>query len=176
MQKKEKDLLFEQIILKYQNLIFKICMDMIKNKEESANLLQDTFLSFYKYIDRYIELSDNEIKNIICKIALNKARDYLKKYEYNMQIDSIEDIDVEIKEDENITNKIIQNEKKEKLLNKINTLKSPYKEVLIEYYLKEKSLDDVAKKLKVPKATLKMQIYRAKKVLKEKLKGEELYE
>lgn len=176
MQKKEKDLLFEQIILKYQNLIFKICMDMIKNKEESANLLQDTFLSFYKYIDRYIELSDNEIKNIICKIALNKARDYLKKYEYNMQIYSIEDIDGEIKEDENITNKIIQNEKKEKLLNKINTLKSPYKEVLIEYYLKEKSLDDVAKKLKVPKATLKMQIYRAKKVLKEKLKGEELYE
>ena len=39
----------------------------------------------------------------------------------------------------------------------------------MNYFLEEKSLDEVANMLKVNKSTLKVQLYRGKKILKEKL-------
>lgn len=163
---------FEQIVIKYEKLIYSICYNLLKNKEESENMAQETFLSLYKNLDKYIDLDENEIKNIICRIAINKCKDYFKSKISKIQ-ENISDIeDIEIQSDENIEEKLLKEEEKKHINKIINELKSPYKEVLIEYYLKEKSLDEVSEKLNISKGTLKMQIHRGKNILKEKLLNE----
>ena len=68
----------EYLISKYTNLIYKICLDILCSSPDAQDISQEVFLSFYLHIDDYINLPENEIKDILCKIALNKCKDFLK--------------------------------------------------------------------------------------------------
>lgn len=159
-------------IEKYSKLIYKICFDMLSNTKDAEDLTQETYLALYCNFSKYSKLSENEIKNITCKIALNKCRDYLKsnikKIEKNTNYDS--DILKLYTAFDNLEDEILTKENSVYIRKKIKELKEPYKTIIYEYYLKELSLDELAKKQKVSKQTLKTQLYRAKKLLKENIK------
>ena len=58
----------------------------------------------------------------------------------------------------------------------VNELKEPYKEVIIEYYFNNLTLDEISQKLRRDKNVIKTQLYRSKQILKEKLKGGDFFE
>lgn len=146
---------------------------MLFSPEEAEDAVQDTFLNLYKSYDKYKNLPENEIKNIICKIALNRCKDILKSSSYKVNRTSDEDTIVYmenvLKDSDDMEDSIFKNEDKEYLLTVINTLKFPYKDVLTMHYFEDMKLDEIESKLNIPKPTLKVQIYRARKLLKEKL-------
>ena len=158
----------ELIIQKYSKLIYKICFDMLSNTKDAEDLTQETYLALYCNFDKYMNLNEKEIKNITCKIALNKCRDYLKST--SKKIENMTDDDPEIlnmyKEKNSIEKEILENENIEYIQNKIKELKEPYK-TLVYYYIRGISLDELSKRENKTKATLKTQLYRAKKILKE---------
>lgn len=159
----------ELIIQKYSKLIYKICFDMLSNTKDAEDLTQETYLALYCNFDKYMNLNEKEIKNITCKIALNKCRDYLKST--SKKIENMTDDDPEIlnmyKEKNSIEKEILENENIEYIQNKIKELKEPYKTLVYDYYIKGISLDELSKRENKTKATLKTQLYRAKKILKE---------
>lgn len=104
-----KEILEEYIGL-YERLLFKVCKTYIKDPFECENIVQETYLSFYKNIETYSKVSKDEAKNILCKIALNKCKDYLKSA-YVRHVDILLEIDELIDKDE-IENKIYKNERK----------------------------------------------------------------
>lgn len=169
---------FEQIVEKYYRLVYKICFDVLKDKYESENISQETFLSLYKNLHRYINLNDNELKNLICKIALNKCKDYLKSSEFRL-VSSIE-VNTEnegyLGNDNSIEDDLIKKERQLKIKKAVNELKSPYKEVITEYYFNGLTLDEISCKLHRDKAVIKTQLYRSKKILKSILEGGDLFE
>ncbi len=159
----------ELIIQKYSKLIYKICFDMLSNTKDAEDLTQETYLALYCNFDKYMNLNEKEIKNITCKIALNKCRDYLKST--SKKIENMTDDDPEIlnmyKEKNSIEKEILENENIEYIQNKIKELKEPYKTLVYDYYIRGISLDELSKRENKTKATLKTQLYRAKKILKE---------
>lgn len=169
----------EYLVEKYSKLVYKICYDMLSNSLDAEDITQEVYLSLYANLYRYNTLSENELKNIICKIALNKCRDILKgkmKKIERMTTDDILSLENYIDGD-SIEEQVIKNEGEEQIKQWIMQLKEPYKDILYDYYIKEESLDQIADKMNVTKGTLKMQIYRAKKILKtviEKSGGVEL--
>jgi len=169
---------FEQIVEKYYRLVYKICFDVLKDKYESENISQETFLSLYKNLHRYINLNDNELKKLICKITLNKCKDYLKSYEFRL-VSSLE-VNNESERypgnDCSIEDNLIKKERQLKIKKAVNELKSPYKEVITEYYFNGLTLDEIASKLNRNKAVIKTQLYRSKKILKSILEGGDLFE
>ena len=66
---------FIRLINQYQNLIFSICLKLTGDYFAAEDLTQETFLSAFKYIDSFDGQSE---KAWICRIASNKAIDYLK--------------------------------------------------------------------------------------------------
>ena len=72
-------------------------------------------------------------------------------------------------DDNDIEKEIIKLENKEMIDKLISSLKDPYSKILYYYYIDELSLDTIAKNMNVSKGTLKMQIYRGKNILREKL-------
>ena len=68
----------DEMIDKYSKLVYKICYDMLINSFDAEDITQEVYISFYKHFDEYGKLQENEIKNILCKIALNKCKDVLK--------------------------------------------------------------------------------------------------
>ena len=161
----------EYLINKYTNLIYKICFDMLCSSPDAQDMSQEVFLSFYLHIDDYINLPENDIKNILCKIALNKCKDFLKSKVYKLQLlTNGDETELEnYEQDNNILEEIIKQDSQNYIEKIINELKEPYNNILYLYYIETYTLDEICEKLDIPKPTLKVQLYRGKKILKEKL-------
>lgn len=65
---------------------------------------------------------------------------------------------------------VLQQDEVERVRGAILALKEPYAQVSMQYFLEEKSIDEIAKKLGRPPKTVHTQLYRAKQMLQAKLK------
>ena len=161
----------EYLVEKYNKLVYKICYDMLGSSLDAQDTTQEVYLSLYINFERYGNLSENDIKNIICKIALNKCKDILRSKARKLQnLTSDDQIALENYESDNdIEEEIYLKDRANYLSKIINELKEPYNDVLRKYYLEELSLEEIAKLRNTSKATIKMQIHRGKNLLKEKI-------
>lgn len=76
-QIKEKDEeAFEQIYNDYNKLVFYVVYQIVKNKEATNDLVQDTFLTIYRKIDQY---NGGNFKYWILQIAKNLAINYYNR-------------------------------------------------------------------------------------------------
>lgn len=166
---------FEEVVSKYTNLAYKIAIDMTSSPEESQDIVQEAYLSLYSHYKEYRKLHEKEIKNILCKIVLNKCKDYLKsnKRKENATLEDISNLeDFNLQKD--FVDELIKKDTKDFIKNKILELKSPYDKILVQYYIEEKSLEEVAENQKTTKGTIKVQLTRGKKILKEILRKERI--
>lgn len=158
----------EYLIEKYGKLIYKICINMLVNPLDAEDTTQEVYINIYKSLDKYSSLPENEIKNIICKIALNKCKDILKSK--SKKLENLTEHDDEkilnYKYETDIDYEIFKNEQRNYISKIINELKEPYSSILYDYYINENSLDNIAVQKNVSKDTLKVQMYRGKKLLK----------
>ncbi len=161
----------KDIIKKYAKLIYKICFDMLGSPYDAEDATQEVYINFYLNIQKYGDLPEYEIKNIICKIALNKCKDILKSKA--RKLDDITENNIEAlekySENNHIDEKIFDIQRKEFISKAINGLKEPYKSVIYNYYILEKSIDEISNMKETSKGTIKMQLHRGKKILKENL-------
>ena len=63
-------------------------------------------------------------------------------------------------------------EEKKTVLKAVNSLKEPLRTVILLYYSADLSIDEIAKIMGVPEGTVKSRLYKARKVLKEKLEAD----
>lgn len=159
---------FEKIVNQYSNLAYKIAIDMISSPCDAQDIVQESYISLYNHYKEYGKLSEKEIKNILCKIVLNKCKDHLKSSK-RKEI-TILDETIEWKEDS--IEKFFQKEGEKRIKELINNLHNPYNELLKMYYIQEYSLEEIAKQKNTTKGTIKVQITRGKEKLKEILQKE----
>jgi len=139
----------------YGEEIYIFLRKFLKDEEIAKDILQETFLKAMK-----VSLEEEKAKNYLFKIAKNLAIDYLRKegrlvYEEELLEGNVEDPEY-----------IIENRDIWRPLNEIE------KEVLILYYYKGYSYEEISKKLRISLNTVKSHIYRAKKKIYNYLKGE----
>lgn len=167
---------FENLVENYTKLVYKICLDMLSSPQDAEDITQEVYLNLYKNMNRYRNLNENELKNLICRIALNRCKDVIKSKINKMnEFTILEDISnyEDYASNNNIEEEIFKQEKSMYIVKIINELKEPYKSVLYDYYINEYSLDEIEEKLNIPKATLKVNIYRGKKILEKIIKESE---
>ncbi len=164
---------FGELVTQYEKLVYTICYQFTKNHHTAQDLSQETFISAYSHLD---SCQEDSIKPWLARIATNKAKDYLKSA-YNRRIqtegenglpENATPLFMEDSRPEDIT---IEKETLEKISDDIRALKEPYVTVAVLYFLEEKSVDEIAGHLKRPPKTVHTQLYRAKKILQEKIKG-----
>lgn len=131
----------------------------------TEDILQDVFISVYRNLNSYD--TDLSFSSWIYRIAHNKTISFFRKSEHKNI--SLEDDDYTI-----IIYTAVTEEKKgidttdKQLLNKaLDTLPSHYREVLVLFYLEEKSYDTIADILQKPPGTIATLLHRAKKQLKD---------
>lgn len=166
---------FEEIVNKYTNLTYKIAIDMTSSPEDSQDLVQEAYLSLYSHFKEYKKLQENEIKNILCKIILNKCKDYLKSSKRKEQtvledISNIEEFNLQ----SDFIDDLIRQDKNDFIRKKIEELNNPYNTLLTQYYIEERTLEEIAKSQHTTKGTVKVQLTRGKKLLKEILRKERI--
>src|SRR4051812_17463097 len=152
-------------------------MKMCGNKDDAEDLTIEAFGRAFKKLDQYHP--DFAFSTWLFKIASNNAIDFLrkKKQKFSISIDNKTDSS-EGDHSANIKaggldpeEHFIRKQKIESIRLLVDNLKPKYKEMIELFYFQEMSHEEISKKLDLPIGTIKAQLFRARDLLYNALKG-----
>lgn len=166
---------FAVIQKKYTRIISSLIRRMVKDEADVVDLTQDTFIKAYNALDKF--QLDYSFSSWLFKIASNTCIDFLRKKRFNLvplhrqNNDSEEEEIIEIKDDTYTPDtELLAKERKEALLQAIAELPDNYKEIIKLRHGEDLDYAEIAIRLDLPLGTVKAHLFRARKLLYEKLK------
>lgn len=159
---------FAEFLTKYEKLVYTLCYRMSGNPFDAQDLTQDTFLSAYQ---RLSEFDGAHERAWICRIATNKCLDFLKSAS-RRTLPAEEETFLELPDrEEGPEMAFLQKESRKEVQRLCKSLPPPYNEVAEAHFYEEKSIKEISKEKGRNPKTVQTQVYRAKALLKKKLKG-----
>lgn len=154
----------ERLIQNYGNDVLRIANMYVKDAALAEDIFQDVFVKVY---EKYNSFKGNSSeKTWLIRITINACKDYLKSA-YNKKVVGMDEYIVV--DNEFIEEDVINQEERKGIVEKILSLPDKYKEVLILYYYEEFNTAEIAGVLKLPEATIRTRMKRARDMLKEKI-------
>ena len=83
---------FEELVLKYQKEIYFLAYRMVLNKEDGADIVQESFVQVFRKIHQFS--SSSTFKTWLYRIAINQCKNLLKKLKKHRDCVSMEDYDL----------------------------------------------------------------------------------
>ncbi len=159
----------EKIYYKYKKRLLKIIWYYVRNIDDAEDVLQALFIKIINNINKYKPYKDVKFRTWLFRIAINTAKDFLKKKkkgEINIEnLDFIED------KSEKIEEKIADKELIKEVRECIMLLPLKYREVISLIYFEGLKYDEVAEILSRPIGTVKSRINYALKLLRKRVKA-----
>ncbi|WFA08741.1 sigma-70 family RNA polymerase sigma factor [Tissierella sp. Yu-01] len=158
---------FSKLINTYENYVFAIILNFVKDQNDIENIAQEVFLQVYVSLPRF---DNDNFKGWIGRIASSKSIDFLRKKKAKYREEVIEDEvleKVDLNRDDSPEVYLVKKERHEQLLIMINSIPNIYRDVLIKFYFQEKSYEIIANEEGVSVKTIASRLYRAKLLLKE---------
>ena len=156
---------FELLVKQYQKLVFHVVNRLIDNREDAEDICQEVFILVHKTIGKF--RFESKLSTWIARIAYVTAINYLRKYRKNKPTDS--QIDQFHFTEENPQNLLSKKEESNYVNMLISQMPEQYKTVLTLYHLNEFSYQEIEEITQMPEGTIKSYLFRARKLLKEKL-------
>lgn len=160
---------FRLLIKQHERLVAHMIGRVVKNKEEGEELCQDVFLKVYEKLSEFNFKS--KLSTWIATIAYRQAINQIRKNK--MQL-------TDIPEEDNFTTYFIEQDNPESVLSesdmdafvmKLTDLLPPqYKIVLTLFHLDGMSYPEIGEITGMPEGTVKSYLFRARNLLKEKVK------
>ena len=156
MNREERNADLELAIENYSNTLFKICFMILKDEQDTKDVLQETFIT---YLTRKPEFASEEHKKAwLIKVSQNKCREFLRFHKKHAGI-PLE----EVEESLEITNWMnVEDREKVRL---IWNLDYKLKSVVILYYVEGYSVKETAGILRISQAAVKKRLQRARERL-----------
>jgi RNA polymerase sigma factor (sigma-70 family) len=163
---------FQSLVEDYQRLVGHIVFRMVSIKEEREDICQDVFLKIYQNLSEF--RSESKLSTWIARIAYNACLNHLEKRklvpleELSPTDQSVESILEKSKRPDEITG---EKEMSILLEKEINRMPVTFRTILTLYHLDEMSYAQIADVMGLPEGTVKSYLFRARKLLKERLKA-----
>ncbi len=166
---------YEAILKRYKNGISSMIYQMIKNREETEDLVQETFMKAFNSLERYND--HYAFSTWLYKIAFNHCIDAIRKKKLKtLPLDK----PIQLREGE-VHHQISNNcptpegdllfaEKKRLIQKTIDSLPERYRTAIILRHQQERSYEEISQILNIPLGTVKARIFRAREMLKKKLR------
>jgi RNA polymerase sigma factor (sigma-70 family) len=173
---------FQQFVEKYQRLVTHMVFRMILNESDREELCQDVFLKVYQNLSKF--QFQSKLSTWISRITYNTCINYLQKMKavlyddltirendsdsavYDGKTSNLDSIKGEFSQPDE---SIISQEISEMLYVELNTLPAQYRTIITLYHLDSLSYDEIVEITGMPMGTVKNYLFRARKLLKDKL-------
>lgn len=147
---------FSDTVKKYSDLVYRICFLYMKNKTDSEDAYQDTFLKLYT---SKIDLkNDNHVKAWLITVAGNICKNSLKK----ARLRTHEELNDEICG-------IIDDTSQRDVVSAVMQLPELYKQIIYLYYYEGYSTAEIAGLENCKEATVRTRLARGRELLKQAL-------
>ena len=163
---------FEELVLRYKDPLLNFVFRYMKNRVESEDIVQETFLRVFKNKHYYKEIA--KFSTWIYTIAGNLAKTELrqKKRRKALSISAImkDDKDFEIPDSDHNPEEEVDDNIKGVLIHKaIDKLPSHFKEVILMRDVRGFAYEEIANIIKIPIGTVKSRVNRGRLRLQEDL-------
>ena len=167
---------YTAILHRYRGSIYNLIYKMVHNRVETEDLVQEAFIKAFAALATFND--DYAFSTWLYKIAINNCIDHfrkrrLKTFSMDTPIESKDGtIKREISDSSYLPDKPLLNKEKNQLIEQaIAELPEKYRISIVLRHNEEKSYEEIAQIMNIPLGTVKARIFRAREMLKKKLKG-----
>ena len=172
---------FSELIDEYKNMVFSLSYKMTNSLEDAEDISQEVFIRVYKSL--YNFNPNYKFSTWLYQITLNIYRDKFRKgkipsvsLDTPLNKDDQKDLRSIIPDNQNNPEDIIMGVEQTNFINDlITSLPLKYREVIILRHLKDLSYDEMSKILNISLGSVKTRLFRARELLKNKLKKNETF-
>lgn len=158
---------FTFLVNRYQKLVFHITSRLIQRQEEIEDICQEVFIKVFQNLGKY--RNECKLSTWIATIAYNTSITHLRKTKKLMEVNIDDNAALRYIPDHK-TNDFEREDLHTFIHQQIALLPVHYRTVLTLYHLEEFSYEEVGQITGMPEGTVKNYLFRAKALLKEKLK------
>ena len=174
-KKQEYDRIFEAEFLPQIDALYTFAYHLTYNEDDAYDLVQETYLKAYRFIDKYIE--GTNAKAWLFKILKNVfINDYRRKVKQPTKVDFEDVVTYQDEEDSkfsgysDLREEMFQHMMGDEVTNAINALPVDFRVVILLCDVEGFTYEEISKIIDIPIGTVRSRLHRARNMLKEKLK------
>ena len=175
-QKAHYDKVFEKEFLPQIDALYTFAYHLTYNEDDANDLVQETYLKAYRFIDKYIE--GTNAKAWLFKILKNAfINQYRRKSKQPTKVDFEEIVSYQSEEDDtqyssymDLREEMFQHMMGDEVTNAINALPVDFRVVILLCDIEGFTYEEISKILDVPIGTVRSRLHRSRNMLKEKLR------
>ena len=161
---------FRELVDRYEKLVIHVVYGMLPNKSDLDDICQDVFIKVYENLGRFNFQA--KLSTWIARIAYNTTLNFLAKRKYALYED-LENFENDPALVKNASESpVVWTEKRESaeiLRRELEKIPARYGTILSLYHMEEMSYHEIGEVLNLPAGTVKNYLFRARKMLKERL-------
>lgn len=162
---------YELLVSKYQHMVFRTAIGFVHSKEDAEDVSQDVFIKTYTSL--HLFKGDSEFSTWLYRITINTAINFANKNKIRNLFDNIENVFTVIfnreTNDENALQKIVSEEKTQKIKRAIESLHEKQKTAFVLSKYEELPQKQIAEIMKISEGAVEQLLQRAKSNLQKKL-------
>ena len=164
--KKKEEQALEQIMKRFTPLVASIVHNIAKGSlttEDIEEVVTDVFVTLWRNAEK---VQEDKLKAYLCCIAKTRTYNKLDTVKRAVIVD-IDEIDVE--DEFSLSETAEQNDLNACLLEIIDTIPEPDREILLRHYFYYQTVTDIAQRLQLNAETVKGKLFRTRKKIKSQL-------
>lgn len=152
---------FNLLVTRYQDYIYTVCFNILKNKPEAQEAAQDTFVKTYKALNKYKD--ESKLSSWLYKIAYRTCLDKIRSRKKTIDLDEVGYAipSIELTSGEQLE----KNELNEQLAKAILKLDPKEAGLIRMFYLEEMAVKELAQITGISLSNVKVLLFRARKKL-----------
>ena len=156
---------FSMLVEKYQRPFLRVAYGVVRNPQEAEDIVQEAFCDIYRNATKFKKQEGASFKGWAYRVVINKAISHYRKLKRErerftlLEPDHYENLGI----DEALSSALDQKMTAEKMLEQ---LPESLRRVVEAYYIEDKSYADIAREENMSLSTLKMRLFRAKRMMK----------
>ena len=173
-----RDAAFRELIRRYERPVFSLIYRMVRDRELSEDLAQDTFIKVLNHLDRY--RPEFKLSSWLFKIANNVAIDHLRRRQletvsidgspHALTAEAVEATSFDVVgQQESALDELEARELGTSIESAIAQLRPEYRSCIMLRHVEGRSYEEIAATLDLPLGTVKTYIHRARHELRRAL-------
>ena len=158
---------FEELVNQYKNLVFALIARTVSDRSRAEDLAQDVFLRIHRGLSYF--RGDARLSTWIYRIVINVCTQ--DKGSARPAV-SLDDPDARVATPSTIDRRFGDLELRDRLEKAIQQLPAQYRLLIAAHYLEGVQYEDLAEAMSLPLGTVKTQLHRAKRQLRQLLEGD----
>lgn len=158
--------LFEILVEKYHEPLMRAAWRVVRGREEAEDIVQEAFVKMYKNAHKFEKQEGIEFKSWAYKVTINTAITHYRKLKRGEFLSEDPSIYQEAGQELADTRILTKADAKTAVASTMEQMPDHLRTVLEHYYMEDKSYRTIADEEGISISTLKMRLFRAKKLFK----------